>query len=74
MIVRARVTPNARRESFIELGDKLFHISVKEDREQGAANARVLELIAEHYGVPRKALRLIRGAKNPTKVIEIMGL
>jgi len=40
----------------------------------GAANQELLETLAEHFGVPRRQLRILLGAKSRRKVVEIDGL
>jgi len=40
----------------------------------GAANQELIETLAEHFGVPRRQLRILAGAKSRRKVVEIDGL
>ncbi len=74
MRIRVKVTPNAKQESLYEKSAGFFLISVREDREQGAANERVKELIAEHFGVSYKAVRIAQGSTSSSKIIEILGM
>lgn len=74
MRVRAKVTPNSKEESLYEKSTGVFVICVREDRENGMANDRVKELIAEHYGVPYKAVRIAQGATSSSKIVEILGM
>ena len=74
MRIRVKVTPNAKEESLYEKSTGVFLISVREDRENGMANDRVKELIAEHYSVPYEAGRGAQGARSSSKVLEILGM
>ncbi|MDQ5949990.1 MAG: hypothetical protein QG563_497 [Patescibacteria group bacterium] len=74
MRIRVKVTPNAKQESLYEKSTGVFLISVREDRENGMANDKVKELIAEHYSVPYKAVRVAQGATSSSKIIEILGM
>lgn len=47
---------------------------VTESPEAGKANAAVELLIAERLGIPRRDVRVIRGAKSRDKVVEVVGL
>ncbi len=74
MRIRVKVTPNAREESMYEKSAGVFLISVREDRENGMANDRVKELVAEHYSVSYKAVRVAQGSTSSSKIIEILGM
>jgi uncharacterized protein YggU (UPF0235/DUF167 family) len=50
-----------------------FLCSVREPAEQNRANARVLELLAGHFGVPKNKVRIINGHKSPSKLVVIEG-
>ena len=40
----------------------------------GAANAALIETLAEHFGLSRRPVRLIAGERSRRKVVEIEGL
>jgi uncharacterized protein len=67
-----RVTPGARSEA-IELGQEVVTIKVRTKPEDGKANARVLELLAEALGLATSRLRLLRGATGRDKLVQIDG-
>ncbi len=70
--VRVRVTPDARKESLIEIKPNVLAISVKEGAERGEANARVKTLVARHYGVNESRVRLHTGHTSRSKVFNIV--
>ncbi len=70
-VVRVKVTAGAKKERF-ELSDKgYFIVVVKEEAERNAANGRVKELIAAHFGVPFVAVRIITGHRSVSKTISV---
>jgi uncharacterized protein (TIGR00251 family) len=40
----------------------------------GAANQELIDTLADHFGVPRRQVRILAGAKSRRKVVEIDGL
>ena len=71
MYIRVRVTADAKKESFKKLLENSFLISVKEPAEQNRANARVLLLVAEHFGIESKQIRIISGHHSLGKILSI---
>lgn len=66
-----RVVPGAKREFIDRLENGVYHITVKEPAEDGRANQRVREILAEHFNVPVKDVHIVRGAKTHGKIVRI---
>ena len=66
-----RVRANARRESFEKVSEISFKIAVREKAEGNMANHRVIELIAMHFKVPARAVRIVRGHHSPSKTLSL---
>lgn len=71
MYIRVRVNAGAKKESFAQEREDSFLISVKEPAEQNRANTRVLELMASHFGILPKQIRIISGHHSPGKILSI---
>lgn len=71
MRISIRVTTHAKREGVQELANGRLHVSVRAKAEGGAANARVLELVAKHCNVTVKKVHIVRGHKTPSKILEV---
>lgn len=71
MRVRVRVTPRAKRRSVEAAQDGTLRVRVTEPAEGGRANAAAIELLAEHFKVPRHAVSILRGEKSRQKLVEI---
>lgn len=81
--VHVKVTAGAKKEKFsprrsqatgLEKTPDHFVASVKEKAERNMANARVIELVAEYFKVPKSKVRIINGHHHPSKLLVIEGL
>jgi len=78
MYIHVKVTAGAGKE---ELKPRLnrtrqesedhFEISVCEKAERNMANARVLEIVAEHFKVPVNKVRIVNGHRHPSKLLVV---
>ncbi|MFI9406579.1 DUF167 domain-containing protein [Nocardia sp. NPDC052316] len=70
--VRATIKPNSRKGPLVEiLDDGSLQLYVRAPAVEGKANQAAIELLAEHYGVPKSAVRLSAGATSRFKRFEI---
>lgn len=69
MLIKVRVTVDARAEKVVKKSDDLYAVSVREAAERGEANGRVLELLKSMF--PGKRVKLISGHHKPGKIIEV---
>ncbi len=60
-----------KKESFVQKSEDHSEISVREKAERNMANTRVIELVAEHFGVSVKKVRIVNGHRHPSKLIVI---
>lgn len=71
MRLRARVKPNAKRDSVRSVGGNEFEISVAAKPTEGKANSAVLKALSKHLGVAAARLRLISGTRGKIKFFEL---
>lgn len=71
MYIRVRVSAGAKRELFEQVSEDSFLVSVKEPAEQNRANKRVLDLVAEHFGIEPKQIRIISGHHALGKILSV---
>lgn len=73
MYIKVKVTPNAKKESFVpeEGKENRFLASVREKAERNMANTRVREIVAKHFGIPIGKTRLISGHHSRTKMFSV---
>lgn len=71
--IHVKVSAGMRKEKFAQINVDHFKISVKEKAERNMANARVLELVAGHFKVPKNKIRIVNGHRHPSKLLIIEG-
>jgi uncharacterized protein (TIGR00251 family) len=71
MYIKVKITPGAKKELITVVSATSYTISVKEPAEQNRANRRLVELIAEHYGISAKQVKLISGHHSPSKILSV---
>ena len=76
--IHVKVSAGAGKEEFKPRLDRTgressdhFEISVKEKAERNEANNRIIELIAKHFKIPVKKVRIINGHHHPSKLLII---
>ena len=72
MKIDVRVKPNSRMEEVTQEGMSTFTVRTREPPIEGRANRAVVKLLAKHLGIRESQLRIVKGLKSKTKVIEIM--
>lgn len=71
MHIKVRAKTGARREELTALSQDHLMVSVKQKPFENAANKRIIELVAAHFAVPAKAVRIVSGHHAPSKIISI---
>jgi uncharacterized protein YggU (UPF0235/DUF167 family) len=70
-VVRVKVRPGGRESRLDELGDGTFVATLKAQPVDGKANAELVALVAQRFGVPRAAVTIKSGAAARTKLLSI---
>ena len=70
MKLQVKVKPNSRTEEVSQESDSLI-VRVKEPPREGKANLAVIELLAEHFGVPQSQVRILSGLSSRNKIVEV---
>jgi len=71
MRLQIRVTPRARKPGIEVAGDGTLIVKVREPAEDGRANAAVVEALAGHLGVARRAVTILHGHGSRRKLVEV---
>ncbi len=72
MYVKVHVYAGMKKESLKKIKDNTYEIVTKTPAERNLANEKVREVIAEEYGVQKKAIRIINGHHTPSKLLEVI--
>lgn len=71
MYIKVLVTPNSKKESFIQVSEDSFELAINEKAEMNQANNRVLEVFRKQF--PGKNVKIISGHHSPHKILDIEG-
>jgi len=69
-IFKVRVTPHSRQNKIVE-SDGVLRVYTTVAPENGRANDAVIKALAEHFGVAKSQIKIVRGLAARDKVIEI---
>ncbi|MBN9607316.1 MAG: DUF167 domain-containing protein [Actinomycetales bacterium] len=70
--VRVRVRPGVRRDpGVVEGDDGVLIVAVRERAVEGAANSAVERALAEHFGLPRSRVEIVRGHTARIKTVRV---
>ncbi len=73
-LLDVHVQPGARRSEVAGLHGGRLKIRVVGTAQDGRANAELVRHVADRLGVPRRAVRIVRGTGSRTKTLEVIGL
>ena len=66
------VKPGSKKGPLVEVGaDGSMVVFVRERAVDGAANDGVVKLLADHFGVPKSRVEIIRGHTSRSKLVDI---
>ena len=71
MEYRIKVNVGVGEEGVALARDGRLIVSVRAPREEGTANARARELVAEYFSIALKDVSIVRGQQRSSKVIRI---
>lgn len=71
MKISVTVRPNAKQERLEKVAESNFLVWVKEKPQEGKANQAAIEILAEHFGVAKSRVTLLKGQTSRQKVFEI---
>lgn len=69
-----RVQPRASRNEVAGLQEGTLRLRLAAPPVEGEANAACCAFLADRLGLPRAAVRLVRGHRARTKQVEVLGL
>ena len=74
MKINVRVKPNARYSQVTKISSFDYKVSVDAPATEGEANKRLIDILAEHFEVPRSCISILKGFKSKNKIVEIDSL
>jgi hypothetical protein len=70
MKIKVRVVPRAKKEKVEEV-DGGLKVYMNEPAIEGRANKKLIEILADHYGIKKYNIKIVLGEKQRDKVMEI---
>lgn len=74
LLLRLRIQPRASHEGIDGVRDGRLRVRVSSPPVDGAANERLVRILAEVMAVPRSSVALTRGAKSRDKDVTVHGV
>lgn len=71
MYIKVKVYPKSKKEEFKILNENKFEIRVKEKAERNLANKRIVELVAGHFEIETKKVKIVSGHQSPSKMLSV---
>ena len=71
MLIKVYVTPNAKEAHVVRVSEDYYEVRVDERAAGGRANKRLLEILAEHFNIPKSRICILKGNKTRNKTIQI---
>jgi len=66
------VIPNAKTPLILRLEENAYKVKVNAPAVAGKANRRLIEMLSDHFDVPRSSVRIVRGLSSKNKIVEIL--
>ena len=73
MLIRLKVHPDERRDRVEKRAEGSYELWVRAPAERGLANEAALSLLARELGCEAKSLRLVKGSRSPSKIVQRLG-
>ena len=71
MLIKVKVYPDSKKEDIVEKEPGQYEVRVKEKAVDGMANKATIKALANHFNLPEEKVRLIRGFRERTKIVDI---
>jgi uncharacterized protein (TIGR00251 family) len=74
LVIDVRVIPRARRTEFAGTRDDALLVRLAAPPVEGAANEALVAFLADRFGIPRRAVRIVSGARGRRKRVALAGV
>jgi uncharacterized protein len=71
MRIYVRVTPRAGKNEVLKVSEGEYKVKVTAPPEKGKANEKVIDLLADHFRVPKGLINIVGGKSTRVKIIDI---
>jgi len=74
IIIEVKVDPRSSRNEIVGAVDKIIRIKLTAPPVGGAANALLIELLAEKFGIRKSDISIMKGESSRHKLIKLRGV
>jgi len=74
VIIEVKVDPRSSRNEITSAGDKIIKVKLTAPPVGGAANALLIELLAETFGIRKSDVIIMKGDSSRHKLIKLRGV
>jgi uncharacterized protein len=71
MKLKIKVKPDSGKKEIVEFGDRQYLVYLEERAEDNKANIELLRMLSKKLGVPSTCMKIVAGATNVDKLIEV---
>ncbi len=71
LLIDVHIVPNSKQPFVKRLGDSAYEVRVDAAPRDGKANRRLVEILSDHFRVPKSGIFIVRGARSRDKTVEI---
>lgn len=71
MLIKVKAYPCSKEEKVVKKTADSFDVFVCEEAERNMANKRIIEVLADYFGVPQYKMKMIKGFKEMNKIFDI---
>ena len=72
MLIHVKIKPDSKEDKIVQKNETSFVVQVKEPAEDNRANKRMVELVADKFGIIKSKVKIVTGHHSPSKILEIM--
>jgi uncharacterized protein (TIGR00251 family) len=72
--INVKVIPRSSKAEVVGLEGNTLKVKLTAPPEGGKANKQLIEVLAKHFKVPKRAVNIIKGETSRQKIVEIEGL
>ena len=69
-VYQITVKPGSSQEKIVASSDNSLIVYLRAKAHDGEANNALIKLLSKYYKVPKTSIKIIRGAKSKSKIIE----
>lgn len=73
LILNIRVVPRSKQDAIAGAHDDCLRVRIAAPPVDGRANARLVEFLAQEFGVPKRAVALLAGETGQRKRVAVAG-